>query len=43
MQILNLGCGTKVSDDPAVVNIDWSIMLRIKRNPLLRAAVPVLL
>ena len=33
MLILNLGCGTKVSDDPAVVNIDWSIMLRIRRNP----------
>lgn len=43
MQVLNLGCGTKVSDAPSVVNIDWSIMLRIKRNPLLRAAVPILL
>jgi len=43
MLMLNLGCGTKVSDDPAVVNIDWSIMLRIRRNPLLRAAVPWLL
>jgi len=43
MLILNLGCGTKVSDDPSVVNIDWSIMLRIRRNPVLRAAVPWLL
>jgi SAM-dependent methyltransferase len=43
MKVLNLGCGTKVSNEPAVVNIDWSIMLRIKRNPLLRAAVPILL
>jgi SAM-dependent methyltransferase len=43
MQVLNLGCGTKVSNEPSVVNIDWSIMLRIKRNPLLRAAVPILL
>jgi SAM-dependent methyltransferase len=26
-----------------MVNIDWSVMLRIRRNPLLRAAVPLLL
>lgn len=43
MFILNLGCGTKVANDPAVVNIDWSVMLRIRRNSLLRAAVPLLL
>jgi SAM-dependent methyltransferase len=43
MKILNLGCGTKVSNDPDMVNIDWSIMLRMRRNPLLRAAVPWLL
>jgi SAM-dependent methyltransferase len=43
MKVLNLGCGTKVSNDPSVVNIDWSVMLRIRRNPLLRAAVPILL
>jgi SAM-dependent methyltransferase len=30
--ILNLGCGTKTS--PRCVNIDWSIHLRIARNPL---------
>jgi SAM-dependent methyltransferase len=29
--ILNLGCGTKTSADPDVVNIDWSFYLRIKR------------
>ena len=30
--ILNLGCGTKTS--PLCVNIDWSIYLRLKRNPV---------
>lgn len=35
MIILNLGCGTKTSDHPSVVNIDWSIMLRLKKNPAL--------
>ena len=33
MVILNLGCGTKTSAD--VVNIDWSVYLRIKQSPLL--------
>lgn len=32
--LANLGCGTKCS--PAAVNVDWSIYLRIKRNPLLK-------
>ena len=36
MMILNLGCGTKTSSSPNVVNADWSIYLRVKRNPLLR-------
>lgn len=31
MKILNLGCGTKVSDKPEVINIDWSIYLQLKR------------
>lgn len=35
MRILNIGCGTKTSDDPRVVNIDWSIYLKIKKNLLL--------
>ena len=43
MKILNLGCGTKVSLHPDVVNIDWSIMLRIKKNPLLRLFSPLFL
>lgn len=41
--ILNLGCGTKTSAHPDVVNIDWSVMLRIRVNPLLRAVAPLLL
>jgi SAM-dependent methyltransferase len=43
MRILNLGCGTKTSSHPSVVNIDWSALLRIRSNPMLRALVPVLL
>jgi SAM-dependent methyltransferase len=31
MKILNLGCGTKTSDKKEVINIDWSIYLRIKK------------
>ncbi len=41
MKILNLGCGTKVSAIPDVINIDWSIYLRIRSNRLLRAVAPV--
>lgn len=40
MLILNLGCGTKTSPSSSVVNIDWSIYLRLKRNPLSRAILP---
>jgi hypothetical protein len=43
MKILNLGCGTKVSASADVINIDWSIQLRIKRNPIFRLFAPVLL
>jgi SAM-dependent methyltransferase len=32
MKILNLGCGTKTSADPDVINIDWSIYFRLKKN-----------
>ena len=35
MKILNLGCGTKTSDKAGVVNIDLSILLRIKGNVFL--------
>lgn len=41
--ILNLGCGTKTSAHPNVANLDWSISLRIRRNPLLRGLAPMLL
>jgi ubiquinone/menaquinone biosynthesis C-methylase UbiE len=35
MVILNLGCGTKTSDHPSVVNIDWSMLLRLRGSPFL--------
>ncbi|MBN1126260.1 MAG: methyltransferase domain-containing protein [Sedimentisphaerales bacterium] len=41
MKVLNLGCGVKVSHHPDVTNIDWSIYLRIRRNPILRALTPI--
>lgn len=43
MKLLNLGCGTKVSHDPRVINIDWSIYLRIKKSRLLRTIAPLFL
>lgn len=42
MRILNLGCGNKTSSSPDVINVDKSIYLRIKHNPLLRPFVPLL-
>lgn len=33
MRILNIGCGIKTSDSADVTNIDWSMYLRIKKNP----------
>ncbi len=41
MQVLNLGCGTKVSPD--VVNIDWSPYLRIRRSRVLSSIARLLL
>ncbi len=35
MIILNLGCGTKTSDQ--CVNIDWSLYTVLKKNPVLRS------
>jgi SAM-dependent methyltransferase len=43
MKILNLGCGTKTSDGPGVVNIDLSIILRIKSSGLLSKIAPLIL
>ena len=39
--IFNLGCGTKTS--PKCINVDWSVYLRIKKNPIARALAPVFL
>jgi len=41
--ILNLGCGTKISDAPEVINIDWSPYLRIALTPVLKRVAPLLL
>lgn len=43
MKILNLGCGSKVSPDENVINVDWSIYLRFKRHRLLRVAAPLVM
>jgi SAM-dependent methyltransferase len=40
MKILNLGCGTKVSELKEIVNIDWSIYLHLKNNLLLKPLLP---
>ena len=42
MKILNLGCGTKTSNKPEIVNIDWSIYLRIKHNRVLWLFAPII-
>lgn len=41
MRILNLGCGLKTSDSTDVINIDWSIYLRLKRIKLFKPFVPL--
>lgn len=43
MKILNLGCGHKVSPHPSVVNIDWSMYIRVRGNPVLNALALALL
>jgi len=42
-QILNLGCGRKTCNDPDVINIDWSILLRLKKNRIWRPIIPIVL
>ncbi len=42
LKILNLGCGTKTSDHPGVVNIDWSIYLRLKQLKIFSLIIPLL-
>jgi len=39
--ILNLGCGTKTSDKPGVINVDWSIYLRLKQMKVLTPIIPL--
>jgi SAM-dependent methyltransferase len=41
LKILNLGCGTKTSDKSGIINIDWSIYLRLKRVTILRPVIPL--
>jgi SAM-dependent methyltransferase len=41
MKMLNLGCGTKTSNKTGVINVDWSIYLRLKKNRILRPLVPL--
>ncbi len=36
MLILNLGCGTRTAAHPDVLNVDWSLNIRIKNSRLLR-------
>lgn len=43
MKILNLGCGTKTCDSADVVNIDWSMYLRLKQNKILKRIAPLIL
>jgi SAM-dependent methyltransferase len=42
MKILNLGCGTKTSDKPGVINIDSSISLWLKKNKILAPVLPLI-
>ncbi len=41
MKTLNLGCGTKTSNKPGVINIDWSIYLRLRKKKILKPVVPL--
>ncbi|GAA4652449.1 hypothetical protein GCM10023116_47330 [Kistimonas scapharcae] len=41
MKILNLGCGVKTSDKIGVINIDWSIYLRLKNKKILSPILPL--
>ena len=43
MLILNLGCGTRTALHPDVLNVDWSVSIRIRKSRLLRLAVAPLL
>lgn len=42
LQMLNLGCGTKVVDWPNVINIDWSIHFKIKKSRIASVIYPII-
>ncbi|NJD31280.1 MAG: methyltransferase domain-containing protein [Gammaproteobacteria bacterium] len=42
-KVVNLGCGPKSSAHPDVLNVDWSVYLRFRSNPLLRWLPPLVL
>lgn len=42
-RVVNLGCGPKASAHPDVLNVDWSVYLRFRSNPLLSWLPPLLL
>ena len=42
MRILNLGSGTKTSSHQDVINIDWSIYLRLRKYRISRLLIPML-
>lgn len=43
MKILNLGCGHRISAHPDVINIDWSMYLRIRQSRALSLLAPLFL
>ena len=43
IKILNLGCGTKTSSSTGVVNVDFHMYHRLKKNAILRAITPLFL
>jgi len=43
MKILNLGCGTKTSSHRDVLNVDWSILLRLRKHRLMSPLIPLVL
>lgn len=43
MKILNLGCGIKVSPHQDVINIDWSMYMRLKKSRIGRLVAPLIL
>ena len=43
MKVLNLGCGNKTSSNENVINIDWSIYLRLKKMNWIEFALPTII